>query len=133
MFNIYLARLCTNPEQVFNYLRTLIGFEEKEVFAVMFLDNQHRLIKGKVMFTGTINSASVHPREIVKEALLCNAARIIISHNHPSGYLEPSQSDISLTRKIQAACQLVDIGVLDHLIISANGYYSMRYMLDMEV
>ena len=130
----YLSGLgFTNPFQVFSYFRSLIGFEEKEVFAVMFLDNQYRLIQGKVMFTGTINEASVYPREIVKEALLCNAAALFISHNHPSGTLEASNADIQITKKIQQACQLVDIKVLDHLIVSAKDYYSMRENFDMEV
>ncbi|GAB1672341.1 RadC family protein [Mannheimia haemolytica] len=120
------------PIQVFDYLRTLIGFEEKEVFATMFLDNQNRLIKGKVMFMGTINCTTIHSREIVKEALLCNAAAIIISHNHPSGTLIPSQEDINITKKILSACQLVGIQLLDHLIVSATDYHSMRDSFEME-
>ncbi|UQX70848.1 JAB domain-containing protein [Mannheimia haemolytica] len=122
----------SQPFQIFNYLRTLIGYEEKEVFAVMFLDNQYRLIQGKVVFTGTINCTNVYAREVVKEALLCNAAALIVSHNHPSGNLEASQSDMQLTRKLQQACKLMEVRLLDHLIVSAKDYHSMRENFEME-
>lgn len=121
----------SDPFHVFSYLRTAIGFEEKEVFFVMFLDNQNRLIQGKTMFTGTINQASVYPREIIKEALICNAAALIISHNHPSGNLKPSEADLALTAKIKSACELVDIRLLDHLIVSAKDYHSMQENFEM--
>lgn len=121
----------SDPFHVFSYLKTAIGFEEKEVFFVMFLNNQNRLIQGKAMFTGTINQASVYPREIIKEALLCNATALIISHNHPSGNLKPSEADLAITAKIKSACELVDIELLDHLIVSAKDYHSMRENFEM--
>jgi DNA repair protein RadC len=101
-----------------DYFRLRIGFEEVEVFEVAFLDTQHKLIKAERMFTGTIDGASVYPREIVKVALLNNAKAIIISHNHPGGSIEPSEADIQLTKRVEDACRLLDIALLDHLIVS---------------
>ncbi|WP_080623451.1 JAB domain-containing protein [Stutzerimonas stutzeri] len=93
----------------------LAGFEH-EVFAVLFLDNRHRLIDYNEMFRGTIDSASVYPREVVKEALRLNAAAVIFSHNHPSGHPEPSQADKTLTRKLE----LIDVRTLDHIIVAGQ-------------
>lgn len=107
-------------------LRTLIGLEEREVFAVLFLDNQHRLLKSEKLFYGTINQTTVHIREIIKSALLCNAAAIIIGHNHPSGWVTPSEADIAMTHKIEEACELMDIQLVDHIIIGHTNYYSLE-------
>ncbi len=107
-----------------DYCRARIGLEEREVFSVLFLDNQNKLIKAEELFLGTINQASVYPREIVKTALLCNAAAVMISHNHPSGELNPSISDKTITKKIKEALNLVDIRLLDHIIVSHDQYYS---------
>jgi DNA repair protein RadC len=106
------------------YVQLQIGSSEVEVFCVMFLNTQNQLIEFKKMFTGTIDSAGVYPREIVKEALLLNAKSIIIAHNHPSGALEPSQADKSITRRIRDACNLLDINLLDHIIVSRLGAMS---------
>ena len=89
----------------------------REAFYVLFLDNQHRVIKGEVLFEGTIDSASVYPREVVKRALDHNAAALILAHNHPSGAAEPSQADRRITRRIGDALALVDIRVLDHFVV----------------
>lgn len=107
----------TSPQSVRNLLRLKLEGLEAEVFAVLFLDNQHRLIEYRAMFYGTIDSASVYPREVVKAALYNNAAACILAHNHPSGISEPSQSDLALTRKLKEALALVDIRVLDHLVV----------------
>ena len=106
------------------YFQSELEDHEQEVFMVIFLDNQHRLIKKQKMFYGTINQASVHPREIIKEALKCNAAAIIVAHNHPSGNCMPSEADRYLTRKIQMACDLVDVRFVDHIIVGKGDYFS---------
>ena len=98
----------TSPAAVKEYLCTKLGGFEHEVFAVLFLDTQHRLIEYAEMFQGTIDSAEVHPREVVKAALRHNAAAVIVSHNHPSGYPEPSSADKALTQRLKDALALVD-------------------------
>jgi DNA repair protein RadC len=95
---------------------------EHEVFVCLFLDNQHRLIACEELFRGTIDSASVYPREVVKVALQHNAAALIIAHNHPSGISEPSQADKVITDKLKAALALIDIRVLDHFIVGETVY-----------
>lgn len=100
-----------------NYLKQRLRAYPHEVFACLFLDNQHRMIAFEELFRGTIDGASVYPREVVKQALQHNAAAVILAHNHPSGVAEPSQADIHITRRIKAALDLVDIRVLDHIII----------------
>ena len=100
-----------------NFLRLQLESEEREVFAVLFLDNQHRLVEYNRMFFGSINGVIVSPREVVKEALKQNAAAVIFAHNHPSGIAEPSQADRTITEKLQTALALVDVKVLDHVVI----------------
>jgi DNA repair protein RadC len=112
--------LFDSPATVKTYLRTKLAGFEHEVFAVLFLDTRHRLIKYVEMFRGTIDGASVHPREVVKEALRCNAAAVILSHNHPSGNPEPSAADRALTARLKQALDLVDVRVLDHVIIAGD-------------
>ena len=90
---------------------------EYEVFAVMFLDTRHRVIDFVEMFRGTIDSATIHPREVAKEALTRNAAAVIIAHNHPSGIAEPSTADQRLTARLVDALALLDIRVLDHIVV----------------
>lgn len=114
----------TNPLTVRLYLQTELEHYEREVFCVLFLDNQHRLIKKEEMFRGTINTASVYPREIIKTALYCNAAALILAHNHPSGSAKPSLSDKRITKQIQAAAELMEIRVLDHFVIGKGRYFS---------
>ncbi len=114
----------SSPQDTRNYLTTQLGPKEHEVFLVLFLDNQNQLLASEEMFRGTINAASVYPREIVKAALQHNAAAVILAHNHPSGEPEPSQADRSLTERLLAALSLVDIRVLDHLVIGGSNTVS---------
>lgn len=113
-----------NPEATGQYLQLLLSRREREVFLVLFLDNQHHVIRHQEMFVGTINSVEVHPREIVREALKANAAALILAHNHPSGKAEPSQADRAITEQIVKACLLLEIRVLDHLVIGHGEYVS---------
>ena len=107
----------TNPATTREYLSARLRDHPHEVFACLFLDNRHRVICFEELFRGTINGASVHPREVVKKALHHNAAALILAHNHPSGIAEPSEADRQLTKKLQQALGLVDIRVLDHVVI----------------
>ncbi|PHS22729.1 MAG: hypothetical protein COA83_11260 [Methylophaga sp.] len=99
------------------YLQQRLRHYNHEVFACLFLDNKHRLIAFAELFHGTIDGASVYPREVVKQALAHNASAVIFSHNHPSGIAEPSQADKHITQRLKSALELVDIRVLDHIII----------------
>ena len=110
----------TSPALVKEYLRNKLAGFEHEVFAVLFLDTRHRLIEYREMFHGTIDSASVYPRELVKEALRLNAAAVIVSHNHPSGNPEPSGADKVLTQRLKEALALVDVRMLDHIIVAGG-------------
>lgn len=107
----------TSPQQTKLYLSGLLRDKQREEFFVLFLDNQHRVICGEPLFQGTIDAASVYPREVVKRALEHNSAALILAHNHPSGVAEPSQSDRRITRRISDALALVDIRVLDHFVV----------------
>ena len=107
-----------SPQSVKDYLRMSIGGEAREHFKVMFLDSQHRMIEAVVMFSGTLSQTSVYPREVVKKALELNAAAVILSHNHPSGSVEPSRADEHLTQALKSALQLVDVRILDHVVVS---------------
>ncbi|GJM05779.1 MAG: DNA repair protein RadC [marine bacterium B5-7] len=102
------------------YLKLLIGEHEREMFYVIWLNNQHQVVKHGVLFQGTIDGAAVYPREIVKEGLACNAAACILAHNHPSGESHPSQADIAITRKIKEALSVIDIRTLDHIVVGKN-------------
>ncbi|MBL8360077.1 MAG: DNA repair protein RadC [Rubrivivax sp.] len=106
----------SSPQAVKDHLRLEIGGLEHEVFCVLFLDAQHRIIVLKQMFRGTVTQTSVYPREVVKEALSQNAAAVILAHNHPSGAVEPSRADEDLTQTLKTALALVDVLVLDHLV-----------------
>jgi DNA repair protein RadC len=107
-----------SPQAVRNYLRLRLSGLEHEVFCIMFLDNQHRVIGFEEMFRGTLNQASVYPREVVKAALIHNAAAVLLAHNHPSGMAEPSRADQSLTDALKGALALVDVRVLDHFVVA---------------
>jgi DNA repair protein RadC len=107
----------TNANHTMNYLKQRLRAYPHEVFACLFLDNQHRMIAFEELFRGTIDGASVYPREVVKHALQHNAAAVILAHNHPSGVAEPSQADIAITQRLQSALELVEIRVLDHIIV----------------
>ena len=108
----------SSPEAVKDHLRLELGALEHEVFCVLFLDAQHRIIALKQMFRGTVSQTSVYPREVVKEALAVNAAAVILAHNHPSGSVEPSRADEFLTQTLRTALALVDVRVLDHLVVA---------------
>lgn len=114
----------TSPEITKAYLNAQLRGYPFEVFACLFLDNQHRVIQWEELFRGTIDSASVYPREVVKRALHHNAAAVIFAHNHPSGVREPSRSDRLITDKLQQALALIDIRVLDHFIVGDGEPYS---------
>ncbi|WP_288987942.1 DNA repair protein RadC [uncultured Pseudoalteromonas sp.] len=114
------------PQAVYDYLQILYMAHEEEVFTMIFLDSQHRVITHKELFKGTIDSASVYPRVIVKEVLKHNAAKVIISHNHPSGIPTPSNADIQFTKKIQSALNLIDVAVLDHVVVASEGTCSFK-------
>ena len=107
----------TSPSQTKLYLSSILRDRQREAFYILFLDNQNRVIKGEVMFEGTIDAASVYPREVVKRALHHNAAALILAHNHPSGVAEPSQADRRITRRLTDALALVDIRILDHFVV----------------
>lgn len=109
--------LLTAPNMVRDYLRAQLRHQQREIFAVLFLDSQNRLIAYDELFQGTIDGASVHPREVVKQALARNAAAVILAHNHPSGVAEPSQADRRITERLQVALELVDVRVLDHMVV----------------
>lgn len=117
-----LRRECTlnTPGSVRDYLRLIFSGQEYESFVVLFLDAQNRLIASNEMFRGTLTQTSVYPREIVKEALRCNAAGVIFSHNHPSGVAEPSRADELLTASLKQVLSLVDVKVLDHFVVAGN-------------
>ena len=108
----------SNPRCTREYLAMRFAGLEHEVFSCVYLNNRHRAIACEELFRGTIDGASVHPREVVKRALIHNAAAVILAHNHPSGVAEPSQADELITRRLKEALALVDIRVLDHLIVA---------------
>jgi DNA repair protein RadC len=112
------------PAKVKDYLRLQLAARPHEVFAVMFLDAQNRLIGFEEMFRGTLTQTSVYPREVVTRALERRAAALILAHNHPSGAAEPSRADEYLTQTLKSALALVDVRVLDHLVVAQSGVVS---------
>ncbi|MCA3221282.1 MAG: DNA repair protein RadC [Burkholderiales bacterium] len=107
-----------SPERVRQFLQLQLAGREHEVFMVLYLDAQNRLLREEELFRGTLTQTSVHPREVVKQALRFNAAAVILAHNHPSGVAEPSRADELLTRALREALALVDVRVHDHLIVA---------------
>jgi len=112
------------PDFTRRFLLAQLRDRPYEVFCCLFLDNRHRLIAFEELFRGTIDGASVHPREVVRQALLHNAASVIIAHNHPSGVADPSQADEGVTRRVRQALALVDVRLLDHLIVGDGRCFS---------
>ena len=110
----------TSPGAVRDYLRLALGSRPHEVFLVLFLDAQHRVLRDAELFRGTLTQTSVYPREVVKAALAANAAAVIFAHNHPSGAAQPSQADELLTRQLKEALALVEVRVLDHFIVTGS-------------
>ncbi|HZW86495.1 MAG TPA: DNA repair protein RadC [Gallionella sp.] len=109
-----------SPHTVRDYLQLLLGGRQQEVFLVLFLDTQHRVIAAEELFQGTLSQTSVYPREVVKRALAHNAAAVILAHNHPSGVAEASQADQLLTTALKQALALVDVRVLDHFVVAVG-------------
>lgn len=107
----------SDPDSVRFYLSSRLRHKPAEVFACLFLDNHHQVIQYEELFHGTIDNATVHPREVVRNALKHNAAAVIFAHNHPSGMAEPSQADERITQKLKAALALIDVRVLDHFVV----------------
>jgi DNA repair protein RadC len=114
-----------NSEQTYAFLKRQLRDKKNEVFAALFLDSQHRLLAYEELFTGTINSTSVHARPIIERTLKLNAAALILVHNHPSGLSDASPHDLVVTERIQQALELVDARLLDHLVIGDNEVYSI--------
>ena len=117
--------LFNTPQAVRDYLQLQLGGLHHEVFAVLFLDSQHRLIALEEMFRGSLTQTSVYPREVVKQALTLNASSVVLAHNHPSGTAQPSRADEALTHTLKAALALVDVRVLDHFVVTASQAVSM--------
>jgi DNA repair protein RadC len=120
-----LGDVLDQPGQVRDYLRLLIGCREIEVFVVIFLSVRNHVLSVAEIFSGSLTETRVYPREVVRQALLRNASAVIVAHNHPSGTAEPSAADILLTSTLRAALQLVDIGLLDHFVISRQQSVSL--------
>lgn len=114
----------TSPTITHHYLASRLVNKDREVFMVIFLDNQNHVIYSEEMFIGTYNCVEVHPREVARRALQLNAAALILAHNHPSGMSEPSQADRILTKKIEQVCDLIDIRIVDHIVIGKGEYVS---------
>lgn len=106
-----------DPTQTIDYLKLLLRHEPQEVFVAVLLDNRHRVITTEELARGTIDGASVYPREVVKAVLKHNAAAVIFAHNHPSGVAEPSQADLAITQRLRDALKAIDVRVLDHVVI----------------
>jgi len=114
-----------NPRDSEDFLRMRLGALFHEEFHIMWLDNRHRILQVQKLFNGTVDGASVHPREVVRAALACNASAAILAHNHPSGVAEPSAADRAITKELRDALHLVGVRILDHLVISAGECVSM--------
>lgn len=123
--NISNKSTLNNPEDTKRFLKSQLAHQQREVFACLYLDTKHQVIAFEELFFGTIDSASVHPREVVKSALQHNAAAVIFAHNHPSGNSTPSQSDLDITHQLISALKLIDIRVLDHLVIGNSDTSSL--------
>lgn len=118
------SSVLASPADVRDYIRLLLIGKEYEVFVVLFLDAQNRVIETEELFRGTLTQTSVYPREVVKRALRFNSAAVILAHNHPSGVAEPSHADEALTQTLKQSLSLVDIKVLDHFIVGGNSVMS---------
>ena len=117
--------LFTTPQAVRDYLQLQLGSRPHEIFAVLFLDSQHRLIALEELFRGTLTQTSVYPREVMVRALALHAGSVVLAHNHPSGEARPSRADEALTQTLKAALALVDVRVLDHFVVTSTQAISM--------
>lgn len=113
-----------SPALTYHYLASRLAAQDRELFLVIFLNNQNNVIHTQEMFSGTYNCVEIHPREIVRTALRFNAVSLILAHNHPSGTAEPSQADRDVTYQIEQACDLVDIRIIDHIVIGKGEHVS---------
>jgi len=119
------GRIIADIKDSHDFFTLKLSQYEHEVFSILFLDNKHQVIAYEELFRGTIDGASVHPREVVKRALQLNAAAVIFAHNHPSGIPEPSDSDKRITNRLSEALKLVEIRTLDHIIVGSSGTVSL--------
>jgi DNA repair protein RadC len=115
----------SSPNQAADFLTHHLRDRKREIFAILYLDTRHQVIDYEELFSGTLNGATVHPREVVRSVLEHNASAVILAHNHPSGIAEPSQSDATLTRRLRDSLQLIDVRLLDHLVIGDGEFVSM--------
>lgn len=115
----------TEPTSAAAFLRAHCAYRDREIFGCIFLDTRHSILAIEDLFFGTVDSAEVHPREIVRRALLLNATAVVVFHNHPSGNPEPSAADRSITSRIKQALATVEVRLLDHIVVSAEGYTSL--------
>ncbi|MCH7575827.1 MAG: hypothetical protein IIA59_11975 [Candidatus Marinimicrobia bacterium] len=122
-FSMKMGEVLTGSQQVADHLQAMLAGRTRETVVVIFLDARNAFIGSEICFEGTVTQAVIFPREIVKVALLKNAASLILGHNHPSGQTRPSTDDQEITRKLKRACELVDIPLLDHVIVG-DGYFS---------
>lgn len=120
--------LVSKPSVAIDYIVARLALSDVEVFGVMFLDAQLRMIAFEEMFRGTLSEASVYPREVVKAAIRHDAHSILIAHNHPSGSSQPSRADIEVTRRLKEAVGLVNVSLVDHIIVAAGSGHSMSQM-----
>ena len=118
------APVFESPQDVKHYVQLTLGGRERETFSVLFLDSHHRLLACETLFQGTVNQATVYPREIVRRAMQCNAGAVVLAHNHPSGVAEPSRADEFITETIAKALDLVGVKLLDHLVVGQGSVVS---------
>ncbi len=114
----------SSPESVYEFIKSKLAGERDELFMVIYLNTKNKVIDFEINAEGTVNQAAVYPRKIIRKALACNAAGLILAHNHPSGEPEPSQSDIDLTNSLKEVCDTMDIRLLDHIIVGKLGFFS---------
>lgn len=129
-FTILQASLATGPvfdcpKTVRDFCRVWLAPKPAENFAALFLTNKHELLAQEVLFTGTINGASVHPREVVRACIKHNCAAVVFAHNHPSGNPEPSGADLAITSRLKDILAIIDVSVLDHIIVGPQSSYSL--------
>lgn len=116
----------TSPHAVINYLQKKIGREKKEHFLLIALDTRNNLVKTSDISIGILNSSLIHPREVFKEAIQANAAKVIVAHNHPGGDPDPSKEDLAVTKRLVEAGRIIDIEVIDHIIVTNTGFVSFK-------
>jgi len=123
-FTLKVGTKINDAERASDHLRKFILDPARETFIVLFLNANNCVMNTEILFQGTLTSAVIYPREIIRKVLENEAGAILLCHNHPSGNLNPSKEDISITRKIKEACDTIDVSIHDHLILAGNGYYS---------